>query len=84
MLRAPDIEHCFHEHGYAAVFRRISRITDPAAPPRRVIAKAIERTSKPMLALELVHAASKRGARGVPAPLARTIETCARLARRAG
>jgi putative ATP-dependent endonuclease of the OLD family len=80
-LRERDIENCFYEHGYAAVFRRLAGEGADLMPTGRVIARAIDRHSKPMLALELVLAAAARGARGVPAPLAGMVETCVALAR---
>jgi putative ATP-dependent endonuclease of OLD family len=81
VLEDRDIEHCFFRHGYAPVFRRWAGAADGAASPTQVIERAIDRHSKPMLALELVLAASARGAAGVPRPLAATIEACIRLAR---
>jgi hypothetical protein len=59
-----------------------------AEPPRRtarpgaVIARAIERRSKPQMAVKLLDAVAARGRNSVPAPLRHAIETCIRLARR--
>jgi putative ATP-dependent endonuclease of OLD family len=80
-LRDRDIEHCFFANGYAPVFRRLGGVSSTHVPARRVIERAIDRLSKPMLALKLVLAASGRASPGVPAPLARMIETCIGLAR---
>jgi putative ATP-dependent endonuclease of OLD family len=76
-----DIENCFYAHGYASVFHRLAGAGAELMPAGQVIHRAIDRHSKPMLALELVLAASARKARAVPAPLARMIETCVALAR---
>ena len=54
-----------------------------AMPPRRVIRRAIDRASKPMLALEVLSAIAERGEEGVPAPLRQLIDTCVTLAREA-
>jgi putative ATP-dependent endonuclease of OLD family len=83
MLREPDIEHCFWEHGHADAIRRVARL----APGRRATAtqaiqRAVERHSKPNLALELVQSVAARGPSGVPPPLARLVATCVELARR--
>jgi len=80
VLSGNDIESCFFENGYAAVFQRFAG-TGGEQTPRRVIARAIERHSKPQLALELVLAASETDSPGVPAPLNEAIEACIALAR---
>ena len=84
-LIAPDIEHCFWRSGYQAVIQRMA--FPGAAPaqvsPRRQIARAIERSSKPFLALSLVDAVAKAGPKGVPAELREAIEGCLSLAREA-
>jgi putative ATP-dependent endonuclease of OLD family len=79
-----DIEHCFWEHGHAAAIAEVAGL--PPGSERRVgarqaIAKAVQRRSKPFLALKLVESVAARGPEGVPAPLAQLIETCVRLAR---
>jgi putative ATP-dependent endonuclease of OLD family len=81
MLAERDIEHCFHAHGYAGLFTRLAGPGVGDGGPRRVIARAIDRRSKPMLALDLVVEAADRGASGVPPPMARLIATCVALAR---
>ena len=80
-LHERDIEHCFYTHGYAHVFQRLAGETATPMSPRQWIHRAINRHSKPMLALELVLAAASRGSAGVPSPLARTIRNCVGLAR---
>jgi putative ATP-dependent endonuclease of OLD family len=83
-LREHDIEHCFYEHGYAAVYRRAAGMrVSPRhrLPPKHVIHRALKRWSKPYMALQVILAASEPGSAGVPAPLRQMIETCVRLAR---
>jgi putative ATP-dependent endonuclease of OLD family len=79
-LPGHDIENCFYEHGYAPLFQRLAGLHG-AEPADRVIKRAIDLHSKPLLALELVLAAAAADAPGVPPPLRSTIEACVRLAR---
>jgi hypothetical protein len=46
-----------------------------------VIEKAIEHHSKPWMAIQVIDAMARPGSPGVPATLARVIETVVRLAR---
>jgi putative ATP-dependent endonuclease of OLD family len=83
-LRERDVEHCFYEHGYAAVYARAAglRATPRHVPPAKgTIHRALQRWSKPYMALQVILAASEPGSPGVPAPLLQMIETCVRLAR---
>jgi putative ATP-dependent endonuclease of OLD family len=89
LLQEVDIENCFWRHGYADVFRnaaysRNSRV-DPGAqrraPAKAVIKRALERHSKPLLAVKILDSLIDRGPEGVPLPLRNAIETCIRLAR---
>jgi putative ATP-dependent endonuclease of OLD family len=90
LLQEPDIEHCFWRFGYQEVFRQAAWPCPPSpdaawqrkAPAKKVIARAIERYSKPWLAVLLLDAAIDRGPQGVPPPLRQAIETCVELARR--
>jgi putative ATP-dependent endonuclease of OLD family len=92
VLREPDIEHCFWSHGYEDVFRNIAfprgssvnASVQKKAPAKSVIRRAIERHSKPHLAVLLLDAAMDRGAGGIPRRLREAIETCVRLARHGG
>jgi putative ATP-dependent endonuclease of OLD family len=89
LLHEQDLEHCFWKYGYDEVFRKAaypptSSVVAPVqrrAPAKAVIARAIERYSKPYLAVLLLDAVIDRGPRGVPAPLRRAIESCVQLAR---
>ncbi|MCC7156344.1 MAG: DUF2813 domain-containing protein [Bryobacterales bacterium] len=83
-LKDYDIERCFWTHGYAHVYQRAAYgAVKPglALKPRPTIQKAIDKCSKPQMAVRVLEAAGNRGANGVPAPLRNTIETCIRLAR---
>ena len=89
LLQDVDMEHCFWRYGYADVLRRVAypakSSIDPAAQrnasPKSVIKRAIDRHSKPFLAVLLLDALIGRGPEGVPPPLQGAIETCVRLAR---
>ena len=87
LLREADIEACFWRYGFADVFRKAAYpSTAPhyaKIPARSVIQRAIQRNSKPFLAVLLLDAVIDRGPASVPAPLKKAIETCIRLARRA-
>jgi putative ATP-dependent endonuclease of OLD family len=83
-LREHDIEHCFYQHGYAAVYQRAAGVrVSPrhTMPAKGVVHRALQRWSKPYMALQVLLAASEPGAPGVPPPLRQMIETCVRLAR---
>jgi putative ATP-dependent endonuclease of OLD family len=82
ILREPDIEHCFWRHGFADVIAEVANVSGPSkTTPTRVIRKAIERTSKPFLALTLIDAAARRGPESVPPILRHVIEATIVLAR---
>lgn len=86
VLREWDIEHCLWQHGHAALLRRLAALppgAERSVAPRRAIAKAVKRHSKPGVALAVVEAAAQRGPRAVPAPIAEVVETCISLSRRA-
>ncbi|UCF36118.1 MAG: DUF2813 domain-containing protein [Acidobacteriota bacterium] len=80
-LPSSDMETCFWENGFDDVISRIaypngSRGRQTAA---RVIDKAIEKTSKPYLALSLIEAAVERGPDRIPPLLRKAIEACVRM-----
>ncbi len=85
LTRIPDldIEHCFWESGYAPVFERLAKTRARGnVTPTKVIKKAIDASSKPGVAFELLAAvAARRQDDGVPPPLRTAIETCIWLAR---
>lgn len=79
-----DIEHCFWRYGYADVFRQAAGKPQSATfrpQAHAIISRAIERHSKPWMAMRLLEAAATRGKAGVPPPLRRAIEACIALAR---
>ena len=89
LLKETDIEHCFWRYGFADVFRKaaypphssVAVAAQRKASPNAVIRRAIERHSKPSLALGLLDALIDRGPGAVPPPLTNAIEACIRLAR---
>ena len=83
-LDEPDIEHCFWSHGFHDVIARVANMSQSDAEirsPTGVIHHAIDRTSKPYLALALVEAAARRGPSSVPPPLRSAIESAVQIAR---
>ncbi len=82
-LREQDIEHCFWQHGFAEVIRRVAYPAGESGkrPASPVIRKAIEKTSKPFLALSLIEAAGERGPGSIPPVLREVIESCIGSAR---
>lgn len=94
MLSERDIEHCFWRNGYAQTFQQHAQITPhlstptkpealkPEIKPGRMIKLAINRHSKPDLALKIVEAVAAPGSPGMPGVIKNLIETCVLLARR--
>jgi len=80
VLPQRDIETCFYEHGYESLFRRLAKVRE-GHPPERIVRLAIERHSKPKLALELVLATAAAGSTGPPPPLLEAVEASVTLAR---
>ena len=70
-IRERDIEHCFWNSGFADVIKRVanSRTQLGGGAATAAIRKAIEKTSKPFLALSLIDAVAERGPGSVPASL---------------
>ncbi len=85
-LEERDLELFLWHHGYDEVYKTVARVgplSSAAMTPRRIVRRAIDQASKPMLALEVLSAIAERGEDGVPAPLRELIETCVTLAREA-
>jgi len=81
-LPAMDMEHFMYRQGFADVFHRVAMI--PADVPmnmRRVITKAIHRSSKPDLAIEVAMEAGRRGVDSVPTLLRKMFSRVLWLAR---
>ncbi|MGP3593182.1 ATP-dependent endonuclease [Vagococcus sp. WN89Y] len=70
-LPALDMEHFMYREGFAGVYHRVAQIPENVRMNmRRVIIKAIHRSSKPDLAIEVAMEAGRRGTESVP-PLLR-------------
>ena len=66
-LRERDIEHCFWNCGFADVIRRVANSrTLGGGGATATIRKAIDKTSKPFVALSLIDAVAERGPKSVP------------------
>ena len=81
-LPALDMEHFMYRQGFADVFHRVAQL--PANVPmnmRRIIVKAIRRTSKPDLAIEVALEAGRRGENAIPSLLKKMFSRVLWLAR---
>ncbi len=81
-LPALDMEHFMFRQGFSEVFFRVAQI--PEGTPmnmRRVIIKAIHRSSKPDLAIEVAMEAGRRGVDAVPGLLRKMFSRVLWLAR---
>jgi len=66
-LPAMDMEHFMYREGFSDVFHRVAQLPDNIPMNmRRVIIKAIHRSSKPDLAIEVALEAGRRGVDAVP------------------
>ncbi|EFB74044.1 Predicted ATPase [Providencia rustigianii] len=82
MLSAPDMEHFLYREGFKSLYHEIAEIPENArVSTRRVILKAISRTSKPDLALATVNRAAELGPDSVPLALRNMFSRVAWLAR---
>ncbi|WP_353144058.1 ATP-dependent endonuclease [Enterobacter sp.] len=82
MLPAMDMEHFMYRQGFDDVFHRIAMVpVDVPMNMRRVIAKAIHRSSKPDLAIEVATEAGRRGVEAVPTLLRKMFSRVLWLAR---
>lgn len=81
-LPAMDMEHFMYRQGFGDVFHRVAMISpDVPMNMRRVIAKAIHRSSKPDLAIEVAAEAGRRGVDSVPTLLRKMFSRVLWLAR---
>ena len=81
-LPALDMEHFMYRQGFDDVYHRVAQL--PANVPmnmRRVITKAIHRSSKPDLAIEVAMEAGRRGVESVPTLLKKMFSRVLWLAR---
>ena len=82
MLPAMDMEHFMYRQGFDNVYHRVAQL--PMNIPmnmRRVITKAIHRSSKPDLAIEVAMEAGRRGVDAIPALLKKMFSRVLWLAR---
>lgn len=81
-LPAPDMEHFLYREGFKHLYHEISGIPDNAkVSTRRVIIKAISKTSKPDLAIAIVNRAAELGPDSIPSQLKNMFSRVAWLAR---
>ncbi|MCL9642057.1 ATP-dependent endonuclease [Rahnella bonaserana] len=81
-LPSQDIEHFLYREGFEDVYRKHAAIPDNVPmSPRRIIDKAIHRSSKPDLAIDVAMAASLRGTSSIPPLLRQMFSRVAWLAR---
>ncbi|WP_368541387.1 ATP-dependent endonuclease [Enterobacter soli] len=82
MLPAMDMEHFMYRQGFDDVFHRVAMVpVDVPMNMRRVISKAIHRSSKPDLAIEVATEAARRGVESVPTLLRKMFSRVLWLAR---
>lgn len=86
-LGYPDIEMCLWHEGFSDVYLAAARVAPRPdgymPPPKRLIAKAVKKRSKPYLALAVAEAAAERGRGSIPTVLRQAIETSVAMAREA-
>ncbi|WP_334667737.1 ATP-dependent endonuclease [Klebsiella pneumoniae] len=81
-LPALDMEHFMYRQGFEDVYHRVAQIPDNVPMNmRRVITKAIHRSSKPDLAIEVAMEAGRRGVDAVPTLLKKMFSRVLWLAR---
>ncbi|POT57957.1 ATP-dependent endonuclease [Citrobacter amalonaticus] len=82
MLPALDMEHFMYRQGFSDVFHRVAQIPqDVPMNMRKLISKAIHRSSKPDLAIEVAMEAGRRGVDSVPTLLRKMFSRVLWLAR---
>ncbi|MCU6664387.1 DNA replication and repair protein RecF [compost metagenome] len=82
MLPAMDMEHFMYRQGFSDVFHRVAMLPENIPMNiRRVITKAIHRSSKPDLAIEVAMEAGRRGVESVPTLLRKMFSRVLWLAR---
>lgn len=81
-LPAQDIEYFLYREGFEDVYRKNAGIPDNVPmSPRRIFDKAVHRSSKPDLAIDVAMAASLRGTSSIPPLLRQMFSRVAWLAR---
>ena len=81
-LPALDMEHFMYKQGFSSVYHRVAQLPENIPMNmRRVITKAIHRSSKPDLAIEVAMEAGRRGTEAVPPLLKKMFSRVVWLAR---
>jgi putative ATP-dependent endonuclease of OLD family len=80
VLPARDIEHYLFRSGYRDVIRSAAKVGGSRSDSK-IIKAAVEKVTKPGLALIILEAADERGAEGVPAVLRELAASARDLAR---
>ncbi|MEO3989263.1 ATP-dependent endonuclease [Pseudocitrobacter cyperus] len=81
-LPALDMEHFMYRQGFSDVYHRVAQLPENIPMNmRRVITKAIHRSSKPDLAIEVAMEAGRRGVEAVPTLLRKMFSRVIWLAR---
>jgi putative ATP-dependent endonuclease of OLD family len=83
-FREKDIEQHLFYNGYADVFFKYAGLntkTGQNLSASRVISRAINRNSKPYMAVAVVEAIARNNSPGIPSTLKKVVETCVRLSR---
>lgn len=76
-LPALDMEHFMYRRGFSDVFHRMAQIPENVPMNlRKIISKAIHRSSKPDLAIEVAMEAGRRGVDSVPTLLKKCSHAC--------
>ncbi|QMI04723.1 ATP-dependent endonuclease [Citrobacter sp. RHB25-C09] len=82
VLPALDMEHFMYRQGFADVFHRVAQLPENVPMNmRKIISKAIHRSSKPDLAIEVAMEAGRRGVDAVPVLLKKMFSRVLWLAR---
>jgi Predicted ATP-dependent endonuclease of the OLD family len=82
VLPALDMEHFMYRQGFSDVYHRVAQLPENIPMNmRRVITKAIHRSSKPDLAIEVAMEAGRRGVEAVPTLLRKMFSRVIWLAR---
>lgn len=67
VLPAPDMEHFMYRNGFKDVYHRVAQLPENVPlSSHKIIIKAIHRSSKPDLAIEVAMAAAERGCDAIP------------------
>jgi putative ATP-dependent endonuclease of OLD family len=83
MLPALDLENFMYREGFKEVYHRVAMVPENVRQPtRRIIQKAVHRSSKPDLAIEVAEQAGRWGVNSVPPLLRSMFNRVIKLARK--